>query len=200
MNLDDVLRSLEPIDLEPSPEGSDDEPTELTTISDALRQMITLGKKVGKSEFRTGQAASLMSSRLDQLEEQFGQQLRDRENDLKEARRQVGALDEANERFVVGLIQIADLVDSALHAAEVEADAGTREDLDRLGREIRKVLKRLGLEALAAEGEPQNPEFHEVVSDADATDAQRGMIIEVIRQGYRYAGEVHRIAKVIVAK
>jgi molecular chaperone GrpE len=197
MNLDDVLQSLDPIEFEASADEGGDE---ITTVSNALRRMIVLGNKVGKSEFRTGQAAGLISSRLDQLEEQFGQQLRDREQDLKEARRQVGELDEANERFVVGLIQIADLVDSALRAAEVEADAETKEDLDRLGREIRKVLKRLGLEALAAEDEPQNPEFHEVVSEADATDARRGTIIEIIRQGYRYAGQVYRIAKVVVAK
>lgn len=61
-----------------------------------------------------------------------------------------------------------------------------------------KTLKGEGLEEIELVNMEYNPETAEVVNMVEGT--QDGMVVEVLRKGYRYNGQIVRVAQVTVSK
>ena len=87
----------------------------------------------------------------------------------------------------------------ALNKAEVENDLV--KGLDMVVRDFQEAFSQLGLEEIAAEGRPFNPEVHEALSIVPVLEkAQAGMVLEVFSAGYRIGSCLLAPAKVVIGK
>jgi len=195
MKFDDILSELSPIELS----DANDQVVE-RTLFDSYARMIELGEKVGKTGLRATQSTELIGERLDRLDEESADQLRERELDLKKERERLGELEDRGQQLVESLIQVTDLSRAAATAAGREVGEECTNLFTMLNTEAERICKRVGLEETASVGEKLAPEFHEVAEEVDRLGHAATEIIEIVRQGYRYRGKVVRIAKVVIAR
>jgi len=115
-------------------------------------------------------------------------------------REQTSLVERATERLVADLLPVLDSFDGALGSlagadtAEVEK---VRDGVIGIRTQFVSVLEKAGLERIAAEGAPFDPNEHEaVLQDAGAGEPH---VAEIMRTGYRLKGRVLRPAMVRVA-
>ena len=98
------------------------------------------------------------------------------------------------------LLIVMDNLDMAL-MAPVETDEAKNLALGvRMTRDqFLASLKREGVESIAEEGE-FDPAVHEAVATVESPGAEPGSIVETVRRGYRWRGQVLRHAHVKVAR
>lgn len=197
MSFDELLDDLEPIPPEQleRPTGEEGE-----TLHEALTSMLALSDRIAKSGYRAGQSTELVAEQIGELRDFVEEEVETRESELRDARSKIGELGDERDRLVQALMEVADLSESASEAAENELSEDVAERFERLDGHVQKVLKRAGLEPLASEGEPFDPEFHEAIDEVSTQGAESRTIVQVVRQGYRYRGDSVRIARVIVAE
>ena len=93
---------------------------------------------------------------------------------------------------VVKILPMVDDMDRAI--------ASYPEELGALGKTLEKTMRELGLEKIATEaGTEFDPEVTEAVMIEDG-EGEREVVAETLRAGYRYEGEVARVAMVKVRK
>jgi molecular chaperone GrpE len=66
-------------------------------------------------------------------------------------------------------------------------------------RKMSDLLAREGVRPMQAVGEPFDPSIHEVVATAPAGEKNMGTVVQEIRRGYTWDGELLRTAQVVVA-
>ena len=113
-------------------------------------------------------------------------------------------IDRARREILADLLDVVDNLDRALDAARSNATGDTLHALlkgvDLVRRQFLSKLEGFGVRRIESEGQPFDPELHEAVSAVPATPDQDGVIVGVIRHGYRIGEEVLRPASVAVAK
>ena len=67
-------------------------------------------------------------------------------------------------------------------------------------RRVERVLPQFGLEPVACDGLPFDPELMEVVEAVNAPGRASGTVVEEVRRGYRWEGKPFRPAQVKVAR
>jgi molecular chaperone GrpE len=103
---------------------------------------------------------------------------------------------------LISLLEVVDNLDRAIDAAQ----GGASNDALLHGVELVRdqfvsKLDGFGVRRIASEGASFDPELHEAVSAVPTQDpAQDGLIVGVVRHGYRIGNEVLRPALVAVAK
>jgi molecular chaperone GrpE len=101
------------------------------------------------------------------------------------------------EKLLRDMLPLADNLERALtHAPDAEQQAG----LEQIRKAFLSVLARYGVEPMAAEGRPFDPEQHEAIGAVPAANAEPGTIIAVEETGYTYQDKLLRPARVLVAK
>ena len=122
-------------------------------------------------------------------------------------RRQEEQMGEWSKMFGEGLIKDILPVLDALEPrnyAEHDAEQRGREIIDGLKmtrEQLRKVLKKYGLEEIKSVGEKFNPDLHEAVETMEnENNGESGLITEEAQKGYLLNGKVLRVAKVKVTK
>jgi len=109
-------------------------------------------------------------------------------------RQQRDIVDNAATSLVKKLLPVLDATDMALAH-------GSGEDVKQLAAAFADILSKEGLERIAAEGQPFDPELHEaVVHEPAAGDGapEQPEVSEVLRSGYLWKGRVLRAAMVKV--
>jgi len=169
---------------------------------------------------QSGPAASLKPTYVEELE----QKLADKDRQLQDAiaryrgasaefeesrlrlRREIGKEIERGRREILAdLLDVVDNLDRALDAARANAAAERVDTLlqgvELVKRQFLAKLEGFGVTRIASEGQPFDPALHEAVSAVPAaTPDQDGVVIGVIRHGYRIGDDVLRPASVAVAK
>lgn len=138
-----------------------------------------------------GATASEDSGDLAALQDRYARLLADFDNHRKRTAKQAtDEVDRAAGRIVEGLLPVLDACDAAIqHGTEgVEPILGAL--LAALGRE--------GLEPIASDGAPFDPELHEAVMHESGTEGDGPMVSQVLRSGYQWRGKVLRPAMVQV--
>lgn len=72
--------------------------------------------------------------------------------------------------------------------------------IELIYQKLRSILDSEGVEPIPAEGEMFDPNIHEAVTQIDSSEHDSGVIVEVMRQGYRIGDRIIRPALVIVAR
>jgi molecular chaperone GrpE (heat shock protein) len=68
-----------------------------------------------------------------------------------------------------------------------------------ISRQLRKVLEDAGVSRMSCIGELLDPQRHEVDSIRGVNQSGDEMIVEIVREGYEWKGEVLRCPRVVVA-
>ena len=107
----------------------------------------------------------------------------------------------ANAQLLLKVLSIADDLQLAMaHLPDDAVAPGWVDGLRLVQRNLEQVLDSEGVTQIQAEGQPFEPREHEAVSYEETPDGQEGMVLRVIRDGYKLHGRVLRPAQVAVSK
>ena len=113
------------------------------------------------------------------------------------ARDQQSLVARAHERLVNELLPVMDDLERALEAAEAHEGAELEEGVALVARSFADALRKEGLEQVSTEGK-FDPHVHEALL-SQPSEAEEGMVIEVLQKGYRLGDRVLRPARVVIA-
>ena len=113
------------------------------------------------------------------------------------AREQASLSTRATEHLVKELLPIVDDLERALEAAEEHEEVKLEEGVRLVQRQLASVLEREGLAEIETNGK-FDPHVHEALL-SQPSEAEEGLVIEVLQKGYRLGDRVLRPARVIVA-
>jgi len=106
------------------------------------------------------------------------------------------------------LNEFLNIVDDLERALSAPANDGTAHPGDGLRRGVElthraaiQLLEKEGATAIAAEGQPFDPRWHEAVATVprNGGDVDPGTVVRVLEPGYRITDQLLRPAKVVVA-
>ena len=116
------------------------------------------------------------------------------EREKREARRY------ANQDLLGELLPVLDNFEMGLQAASEDAESMIYRGMEMVKKQLDEFLSGQGVEEIPAEGLVFDPAVHEAVSQEECEDMEEGMILRVIRRGYRMSERLLRPANVVVAK
>jgi molecular chaperone GrpE len=174
-------------------------------------------EKDGAADATAAAVPSLKPTYVEELERQLAEKDRLLQDTLSRYRQASNEFDEARARLrkeiardaersrrdvLAGFLEVVDNLDRAIDAAR---EAGTaealRQGVELVRQQFLSKLEGLGVKLIEADGRPFDPLVHEAVSTVPAADAsQDGLVVGVVRQGYRIGDDVLRPALVAVAK
>ncbi len=141
-----------------------------------------------------------------QIQEYLGK-YRQATSEFEEARlrlrREISKDIERTRREVLAeLLDVADNLDRAIDAAHKTPNLeALLQGVEMVRRQFLAKLEGLGVTPIATANTPFDPQLHEAISTVPAASAdQDGMIVGVVRRGYRIGQDVLRPAAVAVAK
>jgi molecular chaperone GrpE len=105
-------------------------------------------------------------------------------------------------RKVAGkILPLADSLARARNVAEETAGAEQiTEGLRMTEEEFYAILQQLDIEPIESLGQRFDPTYHEAVFQIPAPDAEPNTVIEEIKKGFLFKGELLRAAQVVVAQ
>ncbi len=141
-----------------------------------------------------------LSADLEQLKAAVLLERADLENQRKRVARDIdNARRFANEKLLGALLPVFDSLDAGLTAAGSEPSP-LRDGLDLTWKQLLKVATDNGLTLVDPVGQSFNPEHHQAISQAPATDAiAAGNVLQVFQKGYLLNERLLRPALVVVA-
>ena len=141
-----------------------------------------------------------LAAEVERLDDRYKRALADLDNFRKRSARETERrLSERTEAVLRDWLDALDSVERALRGTDADSPlaGGLRVVLDQMDA----ILERYGVRRLGAVGEPFDPERHEAVGVADASDEiPDGTIAAIARSGFRIGDRVLRPAEVVVAQ
>ena len=104
----------------------------------------------------------------------------------------------ANEKIVMGLIDVVDNFERAL-GADCNGVESYKEGMELIFKQLKDVMKAAGVAEIEAENAPFDPNFHNAVMMEDTDKVESGNVSEVLQKGYTLNGKVVRPSMVKVA-
>lgn len=106
----------------------------------------------------------------------------------------------ASMKLIDQLVPIVDNFERALAAAATNNDYDSlAKGVDMIFRQLSQTLEAEGLKAIAAVGEPFNPEFHQAIMQVETDEYEEGIVVEEVQKGYMLKDKVLRPAMVKVS-
>ena len=171
-----------PDDLGPSQEtqptpASDEVPAMREQLEEALRE---------KAQFRA------MAQRAQADLENYKRRATEEREELRRT---------TSSQLLLKILSIMDDLNRALCLVPDDAVApGWLEGLQLVRRNLDNILESERVTRIEAEGQPFEPWEHEAVFYEEAADGKEGMVVRVIRDGYKLRDRVLRAAQVTVSK
>jgi molecular chaperone GrpE len=97
------------------------------------------------------------------------------------------------------LLPVIDNFERAIAHSDSGAGEDFRAGIEMIERQFADVLKKFGLQEIAAQGQPFDPNMHEAVVREETSDASPGTVLEVLQKGYVLNDRLLRPALVKVA-
>jgi molecular chaperone GrpE len=125
----------------------------------------------------------------------------DFENYKRRMSREIPLMSEAGVRRVATeLLVVLDELDCALEAGrKSEGNEAVVEGVELVKKKLVSILEKEGLERIEAVGQKFDPNKHEAMIQVPTNDHEEGTIVEEIRPGYAFKGQVIRPSLVKVA-
>ncbi|MFN7930359.1 MAG: nucleotide exchange factor GrpE [Blastocatellia bacterium] len=170
------------------------------------REMQELRTKLKESEARRDEAVRASEDYADRFR-RAQLQLR-AENEEVRARLQrtfEQKLEVARGDVVASLLDTLDNLQRAVAAADTAPEEGAafialRDGVRATAEMFEQQLKKMGLQAVASEGEPFNPEVHDAVELAVVPSEQDNQVIAELQRGYKFNDRLLRPARVKVGR
>jgi molecular chaperone GrpE len=96
-------------------------------------------------------------------------------------------------------LPILDNFHRALGEASSQAEDSFRRGVALTVQQMLELLRREGLEEIEATGQPFDPHLHEAVETREVAGMEEGMVLEDLRKGYRFQGQLLRPSLVRVS-
>jgi molecular chaperone GrpE len=107
----------------------------------------------------------------------------------------------ANESLIKEILPVVDNLEMALsHSQDENSVEALREGVELTLKGLRGTLEKSGLEAVKAEGESFDPNYHHAVSEQTDKNVETGKILQELQRGYTLNKRLIRPAMVIVSK
>ncbi len=149
---------------------------------------------------KPGESEQSIAERYKELEDKYLRLAAEFENYKKRmAREYIRIMETSTDDYSRELLDIVDDFERALS----HSDAGSeviRQGMDLILAKMNELLKKKGIEKIAAVGERFDPALHEAVAQIESNTTEEGIILEEIQKGYRADGRILRPARVAVAK
>ena len=152
------------------------------------------------------QLVALLEDARAKADDHWNQLLRARAEIENLHRRQTRELENAHkfalDGFVRELLQVRDSLELGYDAAHAE---GANLDKLREGTELTlklmaDTMAKFGVTAIAPEGQPFNPEFHQAMTMVPSDNLAPNTVVSVVQKGYLLNGRLVRPAMVIVSR
>lgn len=114
----------------------------------------------------------------------------------RSAKEKEGTYSEAYADALTAILPIIDNLERAVGVSEAEA---VLKGLEMTLKGADEALKKMGVEAFGAEGEPFDPNMHNAVMMVEDANHGEGEIVSVFQKGYRKGDKIIRYAMVTVA-
>jgi molecular chaperone GrpE len=96
---------------------------------------------------------------------------------------------------------ILPILDSFERALKAGGDAGDfRNGVELIYRQLQDALQKIGVQPIAAVGQPFDPRFHEAIEMVDTTEVPDHQVVDELQRGYKYKERLLRPAMVRVAR
>jgi molecular chaperone GrpE len=106
----------------------------------------------------------------------------------------------SNERLLKEILPIVDNLQRALDAAARSGEAPSiSAGVELVIAETQKILRRAGVEPIAALNQPFDPAIHEALQRVETEAVEAGCVVNEVQPGYTLNGRVLRPALVTVA-
>jgi molecular chaperone GrpE len=124
----------------------------------------------------------------------------DLENYRKRMDKEVKDASESLTRSLLSrLIVVQDELDlAAKHAADGESGGALKEGIAMVRNNLRSALESVGLERIEAVGRPFDPTIHEAVEKVQGDSPGKDMVVEEVRPGFTFRGQLLRPSMVKV--
>jgi molecular chaperone GrpE len=108
----------------------------------------------------------------------------------------------ANEELIKSLLGVLDDMDRALEAARAKhsVDEPLLRGMMLIHGKAMDALKRFGLEVIAAEGQPFDPDQHSAIFQESSDRHPPQTVLREMQKGYRFKGRMLRPTAVVVSK
>jgi len=165
----------------------------------------------------TGSSASRKPTYVEELEQRLAEKDKLAQEYIVKYRQATAEFDEARLRLrreiskdiertrrevISEMLEVLDNLDRAIDSAQrSEAPKAFLEGVEMVQRQFLGKLDALGVTRIAADAQPFDPAVHEAVTTVPASSPEQdGLIVGVIRHGYRIGDDVLRPASVAVGK
>jgi molecular chaperone GrpE len=164
-----------------------------------------------------GSSSSLKPTYVEELEQKVAEKDKQAQEYLTKYRQAASEFEEARLRLrreiskdverarrevIADFLDVVDNLDRAIEAGRRTSSSDSLlQGVEMVQRQFLSKLEGLGVKPIESTGAPFDPSVHDAVSTVPAASAdQDGVVVGVIRQGYRIGDEVLRPAAVAVAK
>jgi molecular chaperone GrpE len=181
----DLERELPPAGSNDESQSASDSQTSVGTIANGTSEMSAELEKV-KSE---------RDSLLDRLARA--------QAEFENARRRAAKEQQEYRDFAISdaIKSLLPVIDSFERALRVKSDSKDfRNGVELIYKQLQDALAKLGVHAVAAQGEPFDPHYHEAIEMVETTEVPDHHVIEELQRGYKLKDRLLRPAMVKVAK
>lgn len=177
----------------------DETETETPTPAPAAAEPAAPPAEAGAAELDPLEVAKAEQAKL---KDQLLRTLADFDNFRKRSRRELADAERrGKDDMLKEMLPVFDSLDRASVHAETATDVKALADgIGLVLRLFGDTLGKLGIERVAAVGQPFDPSVHEAVQQMETSDFEPGTIAAEIQAGYRNSEKLIRPALVVVAK
>lgn len=142
--------------------------------------------------------------RMSKLEDTYLTQLKyaraDLENLQKNTQRRIDeAVTKEKERLIMQIVVVAEEIDLTVEEARKLPDSNILDAIEMVRRKLWNVLTSEGVSPIESLGKPFDPNLHEAMFEIETLDHPDGTIIEEVKKGYLFRGNLLKPSMVKVA-
>lgn len=162
-------------------------------------------KKSGKGfnfGFGKNKKEDKRDAQIAELTDKVKRQMAEFDNFRKRSEKEKSAMFEMGARDVLEkLLPVVDSFERGLAAVpEEEKESATAVGMDKIYKQLMKVLEELDVKPIEAVGKEFSPDFHNAVMQAEEEGVGENIIVQEFQKGYLYRGTVIRHSMVKVNK
>ena len=136
---------------------------------------------------------------LDELNDKYLRMLAEFDNFRKRtAREKASMYDDGVVDAVTSILPVIDNLRRALDS-DPNQDGSLYKGVDMILKQLMKTLGGMGIEEIAAQGQPFDPNYHFAVAHTQDSEYSENTVTEELQKGYRYKDKVLRHSMVKVA-
>jgi molecular chaperone GrpE len=159
------------------------------------------GDGQGNANDPEAETPEMFKNKIKELEERYMRLYSEFDNyKRRTTKERIELVQTAGKDIIVSLLPVLDDMERALKASENASDVqALREGVALVHKKFAGALEGLGLQPIAAIGEPLDVDLHEAITKVPAPSPElSGKVIDEVEKGYTLNGKVIRFTKAVV--